>query len=645
MPSHTSEKRVRLRPQDPFDLIRLLARSQSDPRKALAELVQNSLDAGARHIEILWFNDKGRRSVRVLDDGAGIFPELERAEALERIARTIGHSYKRDLSPAQRREEMVLGRYGIGLIGFWSVGREMLVKSRVDGGVAHVLRLVEDRPTAEVAPVRARRVEEEDTYTEITIHGVHASVVNKIRPPRLQAYLASELRGQLLERDATVTIRDRVARGRARKLFTVKARPYLGLPLADLRTLEVEGFEDVRVELYLVASNEDRRGVVTLSCGGTTVLDDLATIDGDDAPRSPWSSGRLEGVLDFPDFAVAPSTRRGLVHNEPLEAFLAVLPRLEARLEARLAAEAERVASEHRENLAKDIRRVFGPVARMLPEYELFDVEGRRSASGTEETEHDLPADDAARPEAKPSSDAPSSGAALARGEDDADETADVTSDPEREQPWGEEEAEEAAQLFPPGPLAMARIEPKHLRVPPLATRGLRARALDADGRRARGEVRWSWSLDGPGELESDGPTTRYTAPDASPDERVGATVRVEARQEDDGEVRIAQAAARVTLTSGTDGLAGTGGIPDPVPVHAPGESWRSRMRGNLWEFNEGHRDYRAACSSEARRLRYLVLLFAKELVLRNFGRPGDSDLLERLVELQACLDGGRKNP
>ena len=52
-------KRVRLRPQDPFDLIRLLARSQSDPRKAIGELVQNSLDAGASTVEIEWFNKDG----------------------------------------------------------------------------------------------------------------------------------------------------------------------------------------------------------------------------------------------------------------------------------------------------------------------------------------------------------------------------------------------------------------------------------------------------------------------------------------------------------------------------------------------------------------------------------------------------------
>ena len=126
--------RVRLRPHDAFDLIRLLARSQSDPRKAVAELVQNSLDAGARRIELTWFNKDRERALRIWDDGEGVFPELDREEALRQIAHTIGYSHKRDLSPIERKEQMVLGRYGIGLIGFWSVGRVLEMKSRVGGG-------------------------------------------------------------------------------------------------------------------------------------------------------------------------------------------------------------------------------------------------------------------------------------------------------------------------------------------------------------------------------------------------------------------------------------------------------------------------------------------------------------------------------
>jgi len=49
---------------------------------------------------------------------------------------------------------------------------------------------------------------------------------------------------------------------------------------------------------------------------------------------------------------------------------------------------------------------------------------------------------------------------------------------------------------------------------------------------------------------------------------------------------------------------------------------------------NNGHRDFVFASRSKALKLRYLVRLYAKELVLRNFvGLPADQ-LLERMVEL-----------
>ncbi len=284
---------VRLKPQDSFDLIRVIAKSQSDARKAIGELVQNSLDAGARRVEITWFNDKGARALRIADDGHGVFPELDREAALRKIAETIGHSHKRSLSAAERREQMLLGKYGIGLLGFWSVARVLELKSRVKGGDTWILRLEEDRREAEIARARAQRTFAEETFTEVTLREVKESVQRQVRPARLQAYLAAELRGQLLQRGTEVRIHDKIARGRSTKEFVVKPRPYLGILMDELRTLEVAGHEDARLELYYVPSDEERRGVVSLSCGGTTVLDDVALVDLTDPEgraREPWAS-------------------------------------------------------------------------------------------------------------------------------------------------------------------------------------------------------------------------------------------------------------------------------------------------------------------------------------------------------------------
>jgi hypothetical protein len=322
-----NSNRVRLRPHDTFDLIRPLARSRSDPRKAVAELAQNSLDAGARRIELTWFNKKRQRALGIWDDGAGVFPELERGEVLRRIAHTIGYSHKRDLSPIERKEQGVLGRYGIGLIGFWSVGRVLEMKSRVGGDKAWLLTMYEDKARATVGEARSRRIVDAETYTRVTIIGIHEAAIDKIRPARLQAYLANELRGQLLEREAIVRIVDRVARGRVRKLFVVGPRPYLG------RSLD------------------------------------------------PRSHGLLEGVIDFPELHVAPGSRRGFAHDEPVAAFPAAIEGLERELVDSIEEEQRRRTALRQENLARDIRKAFRSVASHLPDYDFFAVRGREAGA------------------------------------------------------------------------------------------------------------------------------------------------------------------------------------------------------------------------------------------------------------------------
>jgi hypothetical protein len=77
-------------------------------------------------------------------------------------------------------------------------------------------------------------------------------------------------------------------------------------------------------------------------------------------------------------------------------------------------------------------------------------------------------------------------------------------------------------------------------------------------------------------------------------------------------------------------------GLPGYTFERAPGESWRSKFDStrNIIVVNSGHRDFVYAARSKSLKLRYLIRLYSKELVLKNFvGLPADQ-LLERMVEL-----------
>ncbi len=600
-------ERIRLEPADPFDLIRLIARSQSDPRKAIAELVQNSLDAGARHVRLTRFTHEGRRALSIWDDGQGVFPELPRDEALKRIATTIGRSYKRNLTLSERHQQMTLGKYGIGLLGFWSTGRVMEIRSRVRGSEVWILKLVEEERDGEVRHARTTRLPLEESFTEVVISDVHVAAEAQLQIRRLAAYLSGEMRGQLLQRPVKLELFDRVARGLAHKRIEVKPQRFQGVALDVARELAVTGFAAARVELYLVAEEEGRRGQVALACGGSTVLDDLATIDGTHGSdggatlRAPWSSGRFEGVVDFPDLEVAPTTRRGFVPNAAAAAFLAALPTLEARCREILAQDAQRRLQEREADDANNLRRLFRRLARSLPQYSLFSL---RRESGSEPGEIE--------------------------GGDDA---AEVAAPPDAEIADGEPAGDPAAAsafLFAPGPLATVEIRPKRSVLAPGAARRLKAIARDEAGQEITSGVAFEWSLEGAGTLAADA-ADPAVATWTAPFDPVTTSAKVCARQEE----RVAQAVAELRVSEQMEPPdVGDQGVPDPQPVHDAGGRWRSRVFEGRWEYNTSHGDYRAVQDDPKRRLRYLVHLFAKEVVQRNFGGPQDGELLEHMVEV-----------
>jgi hypothetical protein len=88
-------------------------------------------------------------------------------------------------------------------------------------------------------------------------------------------------------------------------------------------------------------------------------------------------------------------------------------------------------------------------------------------------------------------------------------------------------------------------------------------------------------------------------------------------------------------------------GLPAYTFERAAGEAWRSRFdpTRNLIVVNSGHRDFVFATRSRALQLRYLLRLYVKELVLKNFvGLPAEQ-VAERMIELSLYVEEKLKLP
>ena len=86
-----------LRIGDHWNAITIIALSQSNPLKAVAELVENSIDARARTIVITRGKEKGQHYLRVKDDGEGVRRNADGEPDFHYVATHVCDSIKRRL--------------------------------------------------------------------------------------------------------------------------------------------------------------------------------------------------------------------------------------------------------------------------------------------------------------------------------------------------------------------------------------------------------------------------------------------------------------------------------------------------------------------------------------------------------------------
>jgi hypothetical protein len=141
-------------------------------------------------------------------------------------------------------------------------------------------------------------------------------------------------------------------------------------------------------------------------------------------------------------------------------------------------------------------------------------------------------------------------------------------------------------ELFPPGPLAEARVVPKRCELAVGEERTVKARAFDAEGRRIIEKVAFSWRSERPlGLSASEGEAIQIRAESAGQ-----AVVHLTAVE---GE-RRATASAEVVALAEARPRSADAGIPQPQEINEPLQSWRSRTVEDGWQINVGHPDYKA---------------------------------------------------
>ena len=353
----------KLRIGDDWNAINIIALSQSDPLKALAEFVENSIDAGASNITITRGKENGEPHITVIDNGDGIPRTPEGVPDFKYVATHICDSVKRRLKDTGRQG--IQGEFGIGLLSFWTLGEELTMSCSSEDGQTYQMTM--------------RKGDTDYSVVKRRVMFPHEGTVLKVKPllpglrqlsgEKIQWYLASELRDRIRKNNVQITVNDRTAR----KTFVVEPREFDGQLIHSIPAIKTSEGE-IYLELYLAEASSERK--VGLYRNGTRVLENIANFEG--LKESVWARGYFEGIVDVPFINITPGTRLGVIHDKYFaKTWYALRPiedHLESLIDELVKAEAERASK----LILKSIQKAFREALLALPpeEYDWFDITG-----------------------------------------------------------------------------------------------------------------------------------------------------------------------------------------------------------------------------------------------------------------------------
>ena len=345
--------RGKLKIGDDWNAIRIIALSQSNPLKAIAEFIENSIDARARNITITRGREHGEHYLSIKDDGDGVPRDEEGRPNFKYVATHIGDSIKRRLK-AEGAGSGLQGEFGIGLLSFWTVGERLTLISTGADQRAYQMTMSKGDPGYAVSP---RRVLFAERGTELRVSPLLEGI-RSLSGEKIQWYLAAELRDRIRNTRVRVTVIDKLAR----KQYEVEPRVYEGRLLHQLPLVQTS-FGDTYAELYLSEPADSCR--VALTRAGTRVIEDIANLPSLD--HAPWLSRYLQGLLDVPFLNLTPGTRSGIIHDERYAALLEAIRPLEVRLTELIDAQQRAEEEQASQQSLRAIQRAFREALLALP--------------------------------------------------------------------------------------------------------------------------------------------------------------------------------------------------------------------------------------------------------------------------------------
>ncbi|MEZ6126890.1 MAG: ATP-binding protein [Planctomycetaceae bacterium] len=565
---------------DQWNAITILAHSQTHPLKAVCELTENAIDAGAMHVEFQRFRKGGDIWLQITDDGGGVVLNEDGLPNFRHIATHICDSMKRKLDEAAKKN--IHGEYGIGLLSFWTLGKELRMASPDRFGSYHEMFLKRGEQTYSV---RALGPIPELEGTRILLGPLLDSTRQVVTGEKIQKFLAAELRDRIRTTNAQIHILDKVAR----KDLTVSPREYEGIRL-DLPETIATPHGEVSLELYLAPVPGERGAEIALCKDGTRVLNHIGELLHFEGP--PWNDGRLCGMVDYPHLRLAPGTRQGVVPDQYLDHFVtavsSVTQQLSEILQQRTVAETEEASR----RIQLKVHKALKTAILELPDndYLFFDL------PGTDRKKKQKDSSDSAAPA-----------------------VVDVS-------PVGSRRI----LPFEPGPLKTVTITPRSVRRRPGEASMLKAHATDDDQFPILRDIDWEWRIvEGSGSLTPDGNRCQVVS-----DDRGAVLVEVRATQGTrtvSDQVRLRYMDSTMsTTTNRRKGLPSYRLTPQPDSQQ---RSYYDRYTNEI-VINSSHKDFVDSNTSSAKHRRYIGKLYAKEVVLLNFPDAPPATVAERLIEL-----------